>query len=226
MTFKFSDVVHHIVPMAMDQARDMLCVSDELSFAGDHDEATLGFLNDHHALLRPNYLRIAAVNTRTMATFSAFPDPVLIITGTSGDFTFQYFEIPEFVKFGGPFRANIHKQPGGARQVDSMGPDPGPISWSGIMLTADGWTRSRTLYAMYEAGNKVTVTWNGAERTCIISDLKINYKANNYVEYSIELTEVVTTGVGGAVAGLGAGTLNDLNLNLNNAIGIGNVALA
>lgn len=156
-----------------------------------------------------------------MATLSAFPDPVLIITGPSGEFTFQYFEIPEFVKFGGPFRAVVHKQPGGIRQVDSLGPDPNPISWNGIMLTADGWDRARGLYAMYEAGDKVTVTWNGADRDCIITDLKINYKANNYVEYSIELTEVVVAAGGGA--GLGAGNINDLNLNLNNAIGIGNI---
>ena len=146
---------------------------------------------------------------------SSQPDPVLIV----GDFTFEYFEIPEFIKFGGPFRAVVHKQPGGARQIDSMGPDPGPISWEGIMLTADGWERAQTLYAMYEAGDKVTVIWNAWARDVLITDLKIRYRANNYVEYSIELTEVTVIGAE-AVLNPGVGNINDLGDAFNNGNGV------
>jgi hypothetical protein len=127
---------------------------------------------------------------------SSQPDPVLTITGPTLEVQFVYFEIPEFIKFGGPFRAIVHKQPGGTRQIDSMGPDPGPISWDGIMMASgeggSGVERANILYAMYEAGDKVTVTWaNWPSRDCIISDLKIKYRAINYTEYFIELTEVI-----------------------------------
>ena len=147
---------------------------------------------------------------------SSQPDPVLIIQGDSGTFIFQYFELPETIKFGGPYRAVVHKQIGGVRQIDSLGPDPGPISWDGLMLTHDGWDRAQQLYAMYEAGDKVTVTWTGWSRDCIISDLKIQYRAANYVWYFIELTEVTVTGIGAADGGL-LGTIGNL---LNGAGGI------
>jgi hypothetical protein len=132
-----------------------------------------------------------------MPLVTSQPDPILVITGPSGSITFGGFEIPEFIHVGGPFRAIVHKQPGGTRQIDSMGPDPDPIKWDGIFLSADGYTRARALYAMYEAGDKVTVKWTGWSRDCVITHFTLRYKANNYVEYAIELTEVtvIPTGV-------------------------------
>lgn len=149
---------------------------------------------------------------------SSQPDPILTITGPGGTIVFQYFEIPEFIHFGGPARVQIHKQPGGARQIDSLGPDPGPISWNGIMLTADGWARAQALYVIYEAGDMVTVVWRGWERQAIISDLKIKYKAVNYVEYFIELTEVTVAGAENAVGT----TVGDIGNALNAAVNVGN----
>lgn len=124
-----------------------------------------------------------------MAQFS--PDALLVLTGPGGAIRFKAWEIPEFVEFGGPFRYIIHKFPGGTRQIDSLGPDDAPITWTGLMLTADGDTRAAQLWAMWEAGDKCIVSFGIWDFPVVISDLKFRYRANNYVEYKIELTRVI-----------------------------------
>jgi hypothetical protein len=138
-------------------------------------------------------------------------DPVITLDGIP----FRYFEVPEWVKYGGPARLIIHKQPGGARQIDSMGYDPGPIRFDGIMLSSDGKDRAEALYAKYIAGNKLEFVCGAFAAQVVISDLKINYKSKNYVEYNIELTEVVSA------SAVTASTRNSgAQINLNNAQGV------
>ena len=124
-----------------------------------------------------------------MAQFS--PDALLVLEGPAGAVKFKAWEIPEFVEFGGPFRHVIHKFPGGMRQIDSLGPDDGPITWTGLMLTTDGADRTAVLWAMWEAGDKCTVSFGIWNFDVLISDLRFRYRARNYVEYKIELMRVI-----------------------------------
>lgn len=115
------------------------------------------------------------------------PDPVI----TLGDITFKLYEVPEWVTLGGAFRAIVHKQPGGSRQIDSLGPDDGPLRWNGMMLTADGHDRSLLLWEMYQAGDMIPFTFGGWAFDVIITNLELHHKAANRVEYKIEVTRVI-----------------------------------
>jgi hypothetical protein len=80
-------------------------------------------------------------------------------TLTLGGITFESFEVPASIKFGNTQAIVLHKIPGGTRVIDLMGPDPDPISWSGIMLGANANSRAQALQAACDAGKVVTLSW-------------------------------------------------------------------
>ncbi len=48
-----------------------------------------------------------------------------------GPITFTGFEVPSRINFGGSQRLVVHRFPGGARVIDSLGDDPARPEWKG-----------------------------------------------------------------------------------------------
>lgn len=130
-----------------------------------------------------------------MANMFYQPDAHLTITGPLGTFTFQDFEVPEEISFFGEYHYKLHQQPGGTRQYDMLGPNDGPIRWSGRALTSGEFgtadERMNALANMWEAGDRCILEFGIWSFAVIISKFEIKYRAKNFCEYEIELMRII-----------------------------------
>jgi hypothetical protein len=121
-------------------------------------------------------------------------DPTLItlagvdVVGVGG---FSNFAIPEYVKSGGPESLVIHKQPGGARQIDVLGNDDEPYEWSGVFLEADAEAQLVYFQQLKVAGNPIPLTYGPITDQVVISDLTFSYMAPHRIEYHIKCVPVL-----------------------------------
>jgi hypothetical protein len=110
-----------------------------------------------------------------------------------GGFVFENFEFapPAAMPAGGRQAMVVHKLPGGARVIDTLGPDDADIAWNGFFFSADAYTNVLALDAMRTAGQVVPLTWGGQYRSVIISDFQyLVRRMPNWVAYSISCTVV------------------------------------
>lgn len=110
-----------------------------------------------------------------------------------GNITFTRREVPDIMPWGGKQMLAIHKQIGGQRVIDAMGPDPRPIEWSGLFYGPDASTRARAVDAMKDAGQQVALQWGSFNYTVVIASFEPEYKHEFLVHYRISC-EVVTQG--------------------------------
>jgi len=76
-----------------------------------------------------------------------------------GPFSFDGFEVPEYVTVGGTQKMTVHTLPGGERVVDLLGSDEKDIEWSGTMIDGNPARRARQLDQMRADGKPLTLTW-------------------------------------------------------------------
>ena len=125
---------------------------------------------------------------------------------TLAGFDFTDFAIPESVRSSGPYGMNIHKQPGGARQIDMMGNDPDPFEWSGLLLgptAQEALDNMAYLEELKVAGDPVVLNYGGMngdtfEYDVVIADLSFNYLAPAMIEYRIKCVPIVNGDNAGA----------------------------
>jgi nucleoid-associated protein YgaU len=86
------------------------------------------------------------------------------ITLVLGDFTFQDFEVPEEIGFGGDQKLAVKKMLGGVRDIQALGTDWRPIAWSGQFFpTQSGQSaldRALTLEQMKNAAQPLALSWD------------------------------------------------------------------
>ena len=113
---------------------------------------------------------------------------------TLGDIVLQGFEVPEAMPWGGQQQLIQHKLPGGARVVDSMGPDDRDIQFSGKFLGSDAVVRARQVDVLRLTGEPIQCTWGDFSRTVIVADFTPDYTTNGaLIPFSLRL--VVLTDV-------------------------------
>lgn len=107
---------------------------------------------------------------------------------TLGNFTFQDMEVPEVMPFHAAQRLSVKKMVGGVRQIDAMGVDPGPITWSGTFFATQygesALQRAQAIEAIRDAGQPVNLMWDSLYYSVYISDFKPDYRAGR-IPYSI-----------------------------------------
>lgn len=115
-------------------------------------------------------------------------------TLTLGEITFANFEVPTSMPFGGTQMLTIHRLVGGGRQIDALGADPEPISWSGWFTDVNGRDRARYLDRMRKAGQRLHLAWDEFAFTVVIREAKFVYRLANRIQYSItcEVVEDLT----------------------------------
>jgi hypothetical protein len=144
-------------------------------------------------------------------------------TLTLGQFTFQDFEIPESIQFGGEQRLTVHKLQGGARVVDAMGADPVAPSWGGIFLGPQAMSRALTLKSMYEGAQQYQLGWDVLSYQVIIQAFIADFRRPYYVPYHIACMVVQDTTA--SQTGQGPSVDDDINADaasatvLTNSIG-------
>src|SRR6516164_5551085 len=87
-----------------------------------------------------------------------------------GGFTFTGFSPPEILPVGGHQAMVIHKLPGGARVIDTLGRDDMDISWRGFFFENGAIDKCVQLDAMRRAGTVLPLTFCGQSRQVVIAD--------------------------------------------------------
>jgi hypothetical protein len=103
---------------------------------------------------------------------------------------FQEFEIPDSIKAGGSQALFKHKYPGGARTIDTMGPDDDDITWSGTFMDGTAQDRCAQLDVMRRQGNQVVATWAGYQYLVVIAEFKWDFRRFWEIPYTITLAVV------------------------------------
>lgn len=102
-----------------------------------------------------------------------------------GPVTFQSFEIPASINFGGAQRLVIHRLPGGTRVIDALGRDDSDISFSGIFSGYDATVRARVIDEIRVAGLPVPLTWDILFYTVIIKKFEADYRSGWWIPYRV-----------------------------------------
>jgi hypothetical protein len=105
--------------------------------------------------------------------------------------------------WGGKQQLAVHKQLGGQRVIDAMGPDPHPIAWHGLFFGPTASTRARAVDALKDAGGQVGLVWGSFAYVVVISEFEADYKHEWEVSYKITC-EIVAQGPPGPPASLDA----------------------
>lgn len=122
-----------------------------------------------------------------------------------GSIIFLDFEIPEQVPLGGDQAVSVHKLLGGARVIDTMGPDDRDIEWSGLFFGFDAISRARTIDALRISGEEVPLLIDSEMRTVVVRSFKWDFQRPYQIPYSISCVVASTP-----FLGLGPSSLDDL----------------
>jgi hypothetical protein len=107
-----------------------------------------------------------------------------------GPVSFQDFELPARIRFGGEQRLAVHVLPGGARVIDAMGRDDADIGWGGVFSGTDAADRARTIDLMRAQGGVSTLAWDAFCYLVVIGSFDASYEHSNWVPYKISCTVV------------------------------------
>jgi hypothetical protein len=118
-------------------------------------------------------------------------------TVTLGDFEFADMEVPESIPFGGAQALTVHKLIGGARVVDSMGPDDAPLEWRGWFRGENALARALYLDTLRKLGKPLTLTWSELRYTVVIQSFLPDFRRPYEIPYRIscEVVEDLTSPV-------------------------------
>src|ERR1035438_3000846 len=107
-----------------------------------------------------------------------------------GPILFRDFELPERVRWGGAQKLAVHRLPGGARVIDSLGRDDADIAWSGVFSGSDAALRAGTLDLIRAEGSSWPLTWDWFFYTVVIARFDADYTRPNWIPYRITCTVV------------------------------------
>jgi hypothetical protein len=87
-----------------------------------------------------------------------------------GGISFDEWSTPERVPFGGKQAMAVHKLPGGARVVDTLGPDDADIQFAGTVYGNNAYGVADALDALRSTGTPVPLIFAGRFYTVIIQE--------------------------------------------------------
>jgi hypothetical protein len=105
-----------------------------------------------------------------------------------GPIVFQDFEIPSAISFGGRQRMAVHRLPGGARVIDTLGRDESQISFSGIFSGLGATLRARAVDELRTTGLPLQLTWDVFFYTVLIADFQADYRNSWWIPFRIVCT--------------------------------------
>jgi hypothetical protein len=108
-----------------------------------------------------------------------------------GPVQFHGFEIPDRIGFGGQQRLAVHDMPGGQRVIDTLGPTPTDIAWSGIFSGPAATLRARTLDALRVQAAVLTLSWDVFFYSVVISSFQASFHNSAWVPYEIRVSVLI-----------------------------------
>ena len=138
---------------------------------------------------------------------------------TLGGFQFDSFSTPPRIGAGGKQAMRVHKLPGGARVVDTLGPDEDNISWSGEFFGNDTAGDIAFLDGLRAGGVVLELTFAGQFRSVIIDTFQYHWRREPlWAEYSISCLVYQNPSLGNLTAttgGIDALITSDLSAALD-----------
>jgi hypothetical protein len=108
---------------------------------------------------------------------------------TLGGIVFDDFSTPETMMGGGNQALVTTKLPGGARVIDTLGPDDADIQWRGFFYGNNAYATALALDAIRAAGKVIPLMWGGQFRSVILSHFVYRVKRLPvWVEYDLSCT--------------------------------------
>lgn len=104
---------------------------------------------------------------------------------TLGPITFEAFEIPSRIDFGGGQRLCVHSLPGGVRVVDAMGGEDAPILWSGVFTGPNAGERVRELDLLRTVGEPLLLIWDDFVFEVVLAAFEVRFEQPNWIPYRI-----------------------------------------
>ena len=108
-----------------------------------------------------------------------------------GPVTFQDFEVPGRVVFGGRQLLAVHQLPGGGRVIDAMGRDDASLAWTGTFSGSSATARAMQLDLMRAQGQPWALTWDVLSYRVVISEFAASYERDNWIPYRIACSVIV-----------------------------------
>lgn len=91
-----------------------------------------------------------------------------------GGFAFDDWSTPSRMPFGGKQAMAVHKLPGGARVIDTLGPDEADIQFVGTMYADNAYGVADALDALRISGAQVPLTFAGRFYLVIIENVIVD----------------------------------------------------
>lgn len=117
-----------------------------------------------------------------------------------GPISFQEFEIPPSITFGGRQRIATHYLSSGARQIDTLGPDDAAISFAGILSGSNAAIRAREIDTLRSLGTPLLLAWSNFQYSVIISEFQAEYRNRRWIPYRLACT-VVSDPISSSITG-------------------------
>ncbi len=129
-----------------------------------------------------------------------------------GPVSFQDFEVPGRIVFGGRQRVAVHRMPGGGRVIDAMGRDDAPLVWTGTFSGPSAASRALQLDLMRAEGLAWSLTWDVFSYLVVVTEFTASYERANWIPYWVGCSVVADETAALAQVGLSLvqGVLADL----------------
>lgn len=121
-----------------------------------------------------------------------------------GPVIFTDFSKPGPLQFGGRQAMAMHKLPGGARVIDTLGQDDMDLTWSGRFYQSDAYDTCLLLDALRRAGTALPLVFGGQYFTVVIADFRseivrlphlMNYSITCVVQDSFNVIGAIVSAV-------------------------------
>lgn len=109
---------------------------------------------------------------------------------TIGPVRLTGLELPASMPVGGQQSLSVKQLPGGARQIDAMGPNYRELKWSGMIDSQDASQRVKLLNNICISGEQVILAWGVFSYTVIVSEFLADTKVVGLIPYSITCTVI------------------------------------
>ena len=126
-----------------------------------------------------------------------------------GSVVLQGVEVPSELVFAGQQQTVVHKLPGGDRVINTLGADPGPITFSGMLTGPATSSRYQALDAMRVAGSPVSLMAAGQSFQAIVTAFRYTFQQRGAV-VPYELTVEIIPQLASAQSTAGTSILSSL----------------
>lgn len=107
-----------------------------------------------------------------------------------GPVSFQDFELPADINFGGKQVLAVHQLANGQRVIDTMGPSESDIVFHGIFSGPTAAVRARLLDSFRTSGAPLGLTWESFCYSVVVSQFDANFKNPTWIPYRLSCSVV------------------------------------